>query len=292
MQRRKIVIATLSLLLVGLALPGANVNRAHAFTSGHNSLGVNNILISDNLPAGVGTEVGQTGTSLTVIATVQGSLFTPSYQRNITIGFKGDWMQNYQNASMFTLTSGQVVSTSFSVALPTTSGILPSQHWNVEIWDGPSGSTVANCNPSDSENNPGSGITKSCFSLGQGFITILTSDQYAAAQARNNAEIITSTVTSLNNAAANSQLAQANTELTLGDQAWLGSDFAGAKTHYQNAQNDANGALATAYNLNGGQSNSLIISPILAAVGTIMFGLGGLLAGIGGFFYLRRKPKA
>jgi hypothetical protein len=292
MHPKKIVIACLSLLLVGLALPAAT-NQAHAFTSGHNSIAIGNVLISGNLPPGIpGGTVAQGGTSLNVVATVQGSLFTPSYQRNITIGFKGDWMQNYQNASIFTLTSGQIVSTSLTVAVPSTTGISPSQHWNVEIWDGPSSGNVNTCTNGDAENNPGSGITKSCFSLGSGSVTIVTGDQFSAAQARNNAEIVTGSITILSNAAANAQLDQANAELGLGDQSWLSGDFAGAKTHYQNAQNDANAALATAYNLNGGQGNTAIISPILAAVGTVMFGLGGLLAGIGGFFYLRRRPKA
>jgi len=99
-------------------------------------------------------------------------------------------------------------------------------------------------------------------------------------------------IAGLGNSAANAQLDQATAEQSLGDQSWRSSDFAGAKTHYQNALNDANAALATAYNLSGGQGNAVIISPILAAVGTVMFGLGGLLAGIGGFFYLRRRPKA
>ena len=292
MQRKKIVIAAISLLLVGLALPGANINKAHAFLNTH-SLSLGNVLISPNLPSGVGGEAVQGGTSLTVTANVQGSLFTPSYQRNITIGFKADWMQNYQNASMFTLTSGQIGSTSFSVSVPSTAGILPLQHWNVEVWDGPSGSsTIANCDPSNSENNPTSGIKTSCISLGSGFVTILTSDQYAAAQARNNAEIITGSIGTLSNSAANAQLDQANAELTLGDQAWQGSDYAGAKTHYQNAQNDANGALATAYNLNGGSQNAGIVSIIESGTGILLFGVGGLLAGFGGLLYLRRKPKA
>ena len=44
MQRRKIVIAALSLLLVGLALPTANVNKAHAFTTGVYSVQIGNVL--------------------------------------------------------------------------------------------------------------------------------------------------------------------------------------------------------------------------------------------------------
>jgi hypothetical protein len=80
--------------------------------------------------------------------------------------------------------------------------------------------------------------------------------------------------------------------MNLGDQSWASGDFAGAKTHYQNSQNDANAALATQVNLGGSTTNAGIVSTILAGTGTALFGIGGLLAGIGGFFYLRRKPKA
>jgi hypothetical protein len=94
------------------------------------------------------------------------------------------------------------------------------------------------------------------------------------------------------NQAAQGQLLQANAEMNLGDQSWASGDFAGAKTHYQNSQNDANAALATQVNLGGSTTNAGIVSTILAGTGTALFGIGGLLAGIGGFFYLRRKPKA
>jgi hypothetical protein len=293
MQRRKIVIAILSLLLVGLALPTASLPKAHAFTSGHNSLAIGGVLISGNLPPGIfGDTVGQGGTSLSVTATVQGSLFTPAYQRNVTIGFKADWMQNYQNASIFTLTTGQITSTSLTVSIPSTSGISPSHTWNVQIWDGPASGNVASCTPGDAENNPGATITKSCFSLGSGTITILTGDQYSGAQARNNAETVLGSISILSNSAATAQVDQATAELSLGDQAWSGGDFGGAKTHYQNAQSDANNALATAYNLNGGSENAGIVSIIESGTGILLFGIGGLLAGFGGLMYLRRKPKA
>src|SRR5438552_1646239 len=174
MQRKKNVIACLSLLLVGLALSAAP-NKAHAFTSGKNSFAISNILTNFSSPSGVGSgTVAQGGTTISVTVTLQGSTFNnPAYQRNVTVGYKGDWMSSYQNASILTLTTGQIASTSISIALPS-----------------------------------------------------------------------------------------------------------------------ANAALATAYNLSGGQGNAVIISPILQAVGTVMFGLGGLLAGLGGFFYLRRRPKA
>ena len=295
MQTKKIVIATLSLLLIALALPNANINKAHAFTSGHNSLAVSGVLISSNLPPGIGgNTAAQSGATITVTATLQGSFFTPSYQRNVTVGFKGDWMQNYQNASIVTLASGQILSVSLSVTAPTTSGISPNHSWSVQIWDGPSSGTVSGCTVGDAENNPGSGVTKSCFILGSGSVSILTSDQYSGAQARNNAEVVLGSIGfgGLSNSAAAAQVSQANAELDLGDQAWSGGDYGGAKTHYANAQSDANGALATAYNLNGGSANAGIVGAIESGTGILLFGVGGLLAGFGGLLYLRRRPKA
>ena len=295
MQRKKIVIACLSLLLVGLAFSAAP-NKAHAFTSGNNSFAISNVLTNFSSPSGVGSgTVAQGGTTITVTVTLQASAFPTAYQRNVTVGYKGDWMSSYQNASILTLTTGQIASTSISISLPTVNAISPSHTWSIEIWDGPLTGNIGTCQGNDStEQNRGSSTQTACFQLASGSVSLLTGDQYSAAQARNAALTITGSIgiAGLGNSAANAQLDQATAEQSLGDQSWRSSDFAGAKTHYQNALNDANAALATAYNLSGGQGNAVIISPILAAVGTVMFGLGGLLAGIGGFFYLRRRPKA
>jgi hypothetical protein len=297
MQRRKIVIACLSLLIVGLALPTTSINKAHAFTSGNNSYAISNILTNFASPSGFGSgTVAQGGTTVTVTVTVQASAFNnPAYQRNVTIGYKGDWMTTYQNATILTLTTSQIATTNLAIALPSVTAISPSHTWQIEVWDGPASGNVGPCQGNDSTDQyRGSGTTTACFQLAAGSISLLTGDQYSAAQARNSASTIIGAVGlgGLGNAAANAQLDQANAEQSLGDQNWRSGDFAGAKTHYQNALNDANAALATAYNLSGGQGNAVIISPILAAVGTVMFGLGGLLAGIGGFFYLKRRPKA
>ena len=299
MQRRKIVIATLSLLLVGLALPGVNVNKAHAFTSGNNSFSISNVTTNFVSPSGVGSgTVGQSGSTITVTVTIQASAFNnPAYQRNVTVGFKGDWMNQYQNASVMTLTTNQIGSTTISVALPTVGALSPNHSWNIEVWDGPLNTNIGTCQGNDStEQNRGSTSANACFPLpgGSGTISVLTSDQYAAAQARNTANTLISSIGlgGLSNSAANAQLDQAGAELTLGDQSWRGGDFSGARTHYQNALTDANNALATAYNLNGGSQNAGIVSIIESGTGILLFGIGGLLAGLGGLFYLRRKPKA
>ena len=298
MQRRKIVIATLSLLIVGLALPGANLSKAHAFTSGNNSFSISNVTTNFASPNGVGSgTVGQSGSTIIVTVTIQASALNnnPAYQRNVTVGYKGDWMSQYQNASVLTLTTNQIGSTTISVALPTVGALSPNHFWNIEVWDGPLNTNIGACQGNDSsEQYRGSGSANACFQLGSGTINVLTSDQYGAAQARNIANTLINSIGlgGLSNSAANAQLDQASAELSLGDQSWRGGDFSSARTHYQNAQTDANNALATAYNLNGGSENAGIVSIIESGTGILLFGIGGLLAGFGGLMYLRRRPKA
>jgi len=290
MQRRKIVIAALSLLLVGLALPTANVNKVHAFTTGIYSVQIGNVLTGSNLPSGLGGgPIAASGSTITVTTTIQVSSFSsPAYQRNVTIGYTADWMTAYQNASILTLTTNQIGSEIISVTVPTVSAISPSHTWSVKIWDGPATGLVGTCSGGDVGNER----TTGCTVIRSGSLTIVTGDQYSAAQARNTAKTTLDNVGSLANSAANAQLDQANAEIALGDSSWSSGDFAGAKTHYQNAQTDTNNALATAYNLNGGSENAGIVSIIESGTGILLFGIGGLLAGFGGLMYLRRKPKA
>src|SRR5256885_11009961 len=296
MQRKRIIVACISLLLIGLALPTANINRAHAFTSGNNSVTLSNILANFIIPpstSGLGITVAQAGTTLSVTAVVQASTFnTQPYVRNVTIGFKGDWMVSYTNASILPLTAGQIGSATVQVPLPSAGSVSTSHTWSVQIWDGPASGLVSGCTPGDAENNPSSNTQKSCFTLSSGSLTILTGDQYSAAQARSQALVA---ITNANNfaslPAAEGQVAQAITERTIGDQNWASGDFSGAKTHYQNALNDANAAQSTQVNQGGGIDNASIVSLILGSTGAALVGVGVLLAGIGGFFYLRRKPK-
>src|SRR2546425_4137481 len=148
MQRRKILVACLSLLLVGLALPTTNINRAHAFTSGNNSVTLSNILANFVFPPSTstfgGVTVAQAGTPLSVAVVVQASTFnTQAYIRNVTIGFKGDWMLSYTNASIIPLTAGQIGSATISIPLPSAGSVNTSHSWRVEVWDGPASGLVS-----------------------------------------------------------------------------------------------------------------------------------------------------
>ena len=302
MQRKRILVASISLLLVGLAVSASNAPKANAFLIGggvpQNSVSVTlgGALRNFNPASGGFVDAVQASTTMPVTVTFQASSFTPAYIRNVTVGFEGDWMTTYTNASILPLTTSQIGSVTISVALPPAGGIAPVHGWTVKLWDGPASGFVAGCTSGNGEDNAAG--SKSCFTISNGqagynSLGIYTSDQFAAAQASKQAGIAVANVpsTTLQPAAAG-QKAQAQTEAALGDQSWLNGDYSGAKTHYQNALNDANAATATFTNLGGGSTNADIVDAILTGTGTALFGIGGLLAGIGGFFYLRRRPKA
>src|SRR2546425_2588288 len=302
MQRKRILVASISLLLVGLAVSASNAPKANAFLIGggvpQNSVSVplGGALRNFNPASGGFVDAVQASTTMPVTVTFQASSFTPAYIRNVPVGFEGDWMTTYTNASILSLTTSQIGSVTISVALPSAGGIKPVHTWTVQLWDGPSSGFVAGCAPGNGEDNAAG--SKSCFTIsniaaGYNSLAIYTGDQFGAAQASKQAGIAVLAVPSTaNQPAAAGQKAQAQTEQALGDQSWLNGDYSGAKSHYQNALNDANAAIATFTNLGGGSTNADIVGTILGGAGTAMFGIGGLLAGIGGFFYLKRKPKA
>jgi hypothetical protein len=307
MQTKKILVVSLSLLLVGLALPAINIGnvpKANAFHQSYSvtltGLGLANYF--DTTLNTVGSrDIGTAGSTLTFNVVV---FATPTvYQRNVTVGIKFDWMSAYQNASnagpsnTLSLTANQQASVSIGIALPSSSG--PIDHsWSILLGMGSQNKLIG---PSCSAGDQDTATSLVCVTVtrpGHQLFQIWSADQVAAAQAKLQASTTIARVapyivtgTSAGTTAAG-QLAQANTEITLGDTSWGTGDYAGAKTHYQNAANEANAAASSLTNLGGGSSNAGIVSTILAGTGTLLFGLGGLLAGFGGFFYLRRRPKA
>ncbi len=323
MQRRKIIVACLSVLLVGLALP--SIPRAHAFLAfpptgvTFTGLGVSGFTDPVSGTTVDGIAAGSTLTVNVYLVASSGSALT-QYQRNVTVGYKGDWMSAYQNAtnanptSTLSMTSGQVATVTISVVTPTTGGVAPHS-WSVAVWDGASNSlNAATClsqfdrgfNP-DKQGSP-LAVPPACDLIpttGFNSLAIYTSDQLSAAQANVAANNVIGNVQTqvtalsggfLHNAppgvtAAAGQLAQAQTELALGGQSWHNGDYSGAKSHYQNALNDANAAAASLTGQGGADSASLV-NLLLGGTGLALIGIGALFAGLGAFFFLRRKPKA
>jgi hypothetical protein len=294
MQRRKIVIASLSLLIVGLALPAINVPQAHAFMTNSISVTVGGILRNAQDPStGGSVNAAQAGSTINVNVAIMASGFTPTYQRNVTFGFKGDWMNNYQNVSGSSTTplqSNQVGSGTISVTIPSTGTGpgTPAHTWTITVWDGPANTLVGvSCPTGTAEKTPAC-VT---FNNAGPALTFYTADQFNGLQNRQQVSTTSGFSTSGNPTAAG-QVAQANTELILGDNAWKNGDYAGAKGHYQNSLNDLNAAEQSLVNLGGGTANAGIVGVIESGTGILLFGIGGLLAGFGALMYLRRRPKA
>jgi hypothetical protein len=310
MQRKKILVACLSLLLVVLTLPTASIPRAHAFLAANPSITVTGLALTEYTDNGVITgnsmvNVAAPGATVTFNVVVFADNPTTAYQRNVTVGVKFDWMTAYQNATTasssntLTMTANQESSVSVSTTVLSTTGRI-SHSWSLLVGDGPQNKPIP---PSCSGNINGAGNV--CLITSGGAVEIWSNDQISAAQAKFQAgkqianvngalaairAIFGGTSPGLTNAAG--QLAQANTEISLGDQSWSNGDYGGAKNHYQNAVNDANAASNALTSSGGGSDTASITNQVLNGVGIALFGVGSLLAGIGGFFYLRRKPKA
>jgi hypothetical protein len=297
MQTKKIAIF-LSLALAIFSIPLYSVHNAQAFLTGGGGSGTLSVTISNiqrdfSPPSGGTVDVLQAGTTFTISVIVQAT--NVAYQRNVTIGFEGDWMSTYSNASIITLTAGQTGQASISIAAPSQGSPTFTHNWNIQVWDGPASGTVSGCATGNAENNsPGSKscFTESNFFLGFNSLAFYTSDQYSAAQAFTQSSTAIAFASTSGSSAAAGQLAQAKTEQALGDTSWNNGDYSGAKTHFQNALNDANAATNTVVNQGGGLINADIVSAIMAGTGSVLIGVGILLGGFGAFMYFRRRPKA
>jgi hypothetical protein len=314
MQSKKILIACLSVLLVTLALPTASIPRVHAFVNTP-SVTLSGLAVSGFADPLTGTTVN--GIASGAILTINVYLFASNsvYQRNVTVGFKGDWMNSYQNAtnanpsSTLPLTAGQTATVTIAVTMPSSGAITP-HGWTIAVWNGANNSRNASpCGSSNfGQDPPPASAGNSCGTLsninaGYSPLAIYTSDQLSAAQANVQAnQMIVSVNTAISNlrlhtstpgvTAASGQLAQAQTELALGSQSWSNGDYSGAKNHYQNALNSANAAAGSLTNQGGGVDNATLVNLILGSTGIALIGIGALFAGLGAFSYWRRKPKA
>jgi hypothetical protein len=296
MQRRKIVVSCLSLILATLAISSISTPKAHAAVSSTVSLsglGVNGF--TDPLTGNTVDGIAASSTLTVTVAVLAPS--SPSEQHNVTVGFKGDWMNSYQNATnanqgSLALTASQQATETIPVTMPSTGG-LTAYSWTVIVCDGPVNSKTSPCSFTSSSSSPYHSLAA------------YTSDQLSAAQASVQAASTISNVNSelalitsstlqkpAGTTAAAGQIAQANTELSLGKQSWLNGDYSGAKTHYQNALNDANAAAGSLTGQGGGVDEANLVNLVLGGTGIMLVGVGALLAGLGVFFRYMRKPKA
>src|SRR5690348_12470014 len=142
MKNRSILVASMAIFLAALASFSVGIPRAHAFYSSAPSvilsLGASNF----NDPfTGNTVDAVAAGSTLSVSVIIQASSTNPAYVRNITAGFKGDWMNSYTNASnaspssTMALTSNAQGTATISIALPSTGSLTPHT-WQVAVWDG------------------------------------------------------------------------------------------------------------------------------------------------------------
>ena len=299
-------------MLAALAISAISVPKAQAFASS-TTVSLSGLGVSAFADPQTGNTVDgiSSGSTLTVNVAILASSVVPSYQRNITVGFEGDWMSTYQNAtnaspgSTLPLSNSQQASVTISVTMPSNGG-LTAHSWSVAVWDGPSNSAVSGSCPfgGNGERTPACNLF-SYAGAGYHQLAIYTGDQLSAAQASVQAA---STISSVSSAialvtgslvhtpppgatAAAGQIAQANTEMSQGSQSWRNGDYGGAKNHYQNALNDANAAAGSLTGQGGGVDEANLVNLVLGGTGIALIGVGALLAGIGAFMHFRRKPK-
>jgi hypothetical protein len=236
------------------------------------------------------------------------------YQRNITMGVKFDWMNNYQNTTSYTaIYAGQTVTVSLAYTIPALTGQYANlnqaaHYWTLQVWDMP---TAASWHGGcfDSNYNPSfQTILPMCtsFTNNNYYGTWYPTAIYNTAQAGSyNARLqANAVITALGSAfrtsitpvpgtsAAISEYSQAQTQMALADSAYSTGDFTTAQTDYQNALNHANAAQSSLATIGGGTDTATLTSIWVNSVAILLGGIGAILVGFAGFKYLRGKTRA
>ena len=146
MHRRILFAATIAVLVIGMAAPGfmpkanASYQSANLQTSGLVTRGYTDLYLNTVVDA---VKAGSTFTfTLTLVAN------TNQVQRNISMGVKFDWMNQFQNAtnanpsSTYPLLANQYATLTVSVTIPQLTGQyanfnLTPHYWTLEVWSTP-----------------------------------------------------------------------------------------------------------------------------------------------------------
>lgn len=314
MQNRKLLIPILAVLLVGMAAP-LSVQRAHGDDTFNSPvLNITGLLARGTDDMNLGTvDAIQAGNTMTfnVIFTAN----TYVYQRNLTMGVKFDWMTNFQNTTgSIPVDANGVVTVSLAYQIPNLAGQysalnLQAHSWTLELWDMATGATWSvNTFCGDSNNAPPN-VQPMChafFSNGFPFnyhsLAVYSSAQAGGYTSKTQATAITNALNAVlgvvtftpapGTSAARASLAQANTQIALGDEAYKLNDFTTAQTDYQNALNDANAAQSSLSTIGGGTDAATFTSIWLESAAILLGGIGAILVGFAGFKYLRGKTRA
>lgn len=234
------------------------------------------------------------------------------YQRNLTLGVKFDWMTNYQNTTTDTAVyAGQTLTVSLPYTIPALAGQysalnLQTHTWILQLWDMAEGATWNANNGCFDFNQAPPNVQPMCRSFTSSNYPYHVLAVYSSAQANSyNSKLQASAImTSLNNvlgstnqpapgtSAALASLAQANTQMSLANNAYSLGDFNTAQTDYQNALNDANAAQSSLATIGGGTDTATFTSIWLDSVGILLGGIAAILVGFAGFKYLRGKTRS
>ena len=306
MQRRKFSVAILAILLIGIAVP-TMIPKGHADDAQETLTTSGYVLrnVSDNY-YGTTVDAITQGSTLTFTLYFQASNIG-NFQRNITMGVKFDYMTTYQNTSSTPVAMGQSAYITLGYTIPSTPTTLNqvAHRWTVEVWGLSAGGTWT---------SPFCGSYYYSYEIGNTSCRQFTTDTtpeynsvafYTSAQSnamitgqQAQAEIfalqaILGTTKQLppGSSTAVADLAAAEVQLALAQQAYTQGQFSTAQTDNQNALNQANAAQASLATTGGGTDNATMTSIWLGAVAVLLGGLGAVLVGLGGFNFLRKKAK-
>jgi len=310
LQNRKFLIPILTVLLVGIAVP-MSVQRAHGDDT-NETLNITGLLARGTYDSYLANTVDaiQAGNTMTFNVIFTANSYV--YQRNLTMGVKFDWMTNYQNTTTDTAVyAGQTLTVSLPYTIPALAGQysalnLQSHTWTLQLWDMAEGATWNVNNGCFDFNQAPPNVQPMCRSFTSSSYPYHVLAVYASAQTNSyNSKLQASAIiTSLNNvlgstnqpapgtSAALASLAQANTQMSLANNAYSLGDFNTAQTDYQNALNDANAAQSSLATIGGGTDTATFTSIWLDSVGILLGGIAAILVGFAGFKYLRGKTRS
>ncbi len=307
MQNRKFLIPILAVLLVGVVAP-LSVQRAHGDDQSA-TLNVTGVLAKGYYDQYLGGTFNVIQAGNTINFNV---FFTANYiafQRNLTMGIKFDWMQNYQNTtSPVTVLAYGTATVTLAFQIPQLSGASANLNqaphsWTLEMWDMALASTWTNgCSDSGYVRAPACIQWNSCDYCGinQYRIAVYSSQQatyynnmlQASAIIGALSAVLGGTNPPAGSSAAAADMAQATTQALLAQNAYRTGDFNTAQSDSQNALNDANAAQSSLGTIGGGTDAAIMTNIWLTGAAVIMGGIGALLLGFGGFKYMRGKTRS
>ncbi len=293
------MVTVLALLLTGIMVP-SSLPKAHA---DHQSISLNTTgyILRSTYDTYLGRTVDavKAGSVLTFILSFTAD--NQNYQRNVSMGVKFDWMSNYQNISSTPVLANQIVYLTLNYTIPNLTGqysgvYLVPHTWTLQVWDMAIGG-IWNQNTFcwDTGKIACHQFTTSFYPLavyGSAQANGMVLKGQAQALIAGMASILSATTPPAGSNGAIAQLAAANEQITLGNTAYQTGDFNTAQTDYQNALNSANAAQSSLATTGGGTDTATLTSIWITTVAVLLGGIGAVLAGFGGFTYLRNKSKS